>query len=571
VPYDLVVRNGTVVDGSGRPPFRADVAVNDGRVVAVGRVRERAAQQVDAEGHYVAPGFIEVHSHMDAQVFWDPMGTCASWHGVTTTVMGNCGFTIAPCRESEKDFVLRSLERAEDISRDAMLAGIDWQWETYAEYLDTIERLPKGINYGGYVGHSALRTYVMGERAFEEAATDDDIAAMRRELADAVRAGALGFTTSRSPNHETSDERPVPSRLATWDEVRALTGVLEEIGTGLFELANEQHPDSPERRQDYRWRLRDLAAETGRPLTFIVNQSPAMPYLWREYLDLFDEAAAAGGRMFGQVHCREFLSVMGFPTNLPFDRLPAWRELRARPLGEQRALLADHAVRARLVDEALHGSYRKAIGTETRPPRYDALRILDSAAGPWPTVAAVAERRRTTPVDAMIDLALAADFDLFFGQPFANEDLDVVLQLIRHPRTVVGVSDSGAHVSQIVDSSIPTFLLAHWVRAREALTWEDAVRKLTFDPALAWGFHDRGLVQEGAFADLVVFDPERVGPGVPYAATDLPAGAKRLKQKATGIAATIVNGTVVLRDGEPTGALPGRVIRNPVAAATRGG
>ena len=564
--YDLVVRNGTVVDGSGRPSFRGDVGVKDGRIVAVGRIREAAAEEVDAEGHLVAPGFIEVHSHMDAQVFWDPMGTCASWHGVTTTVMGNCGFTLAPCRESEKDFVLRSLERAEDISRDAMLAGIDWQWETYAQYLDTLDRIPKGINYAGYIGHSALRTYVMGERAFEQAATDDDIAAMRREVADALRAGALGFTTSRSPNHATSDDRPVPSRLATWDEVRALAGVLGEVGTGLFELANEQ-PPTPELRQEYRGRLRDLAVSTGRPLTYIVAYASAAPDMWRDHLAFFDDAAALGARLIGQVHSREFMSVMGFPTNLPFDGLPAWRDLRARPLAEQRALLGDPEVRTRVVDEALHGSYRQAIGAETRAPRYDVLRVLDSAAGPWATVAEVAERRHITPVDAMIDLSLAADFDLFFGQPFGNEDLDVVLELIRHPRTVVGVSDSGAHVSQIIDSSIPTFLLAYWVREREALTWEDAVRKLTFDPALAWGFQDRGLVQEGSVADLVVFDPDRVGPDVPYAATDLPAGAKRLKQKATGILATVVNGTVLLRDGEATGALPGLVIRNPLASA----
>jgi N-acyl-D-aspartate/D-glutamate deacylase len=239
--FDLVVRGGTVVDGSGRPRFRADVGVQEGRIASIGRIREKAAEEIDAEGRFVAPGFIEVHTHMDAQVFWDPLGTCSSWHGITTAVLGNCGFTLAPCAEADKDLVMRSLERAEDISRDAMLAGITWQWETFPEYLDAVERTPKGINYAGYMGHSALRTYVMGERAFEQAGTDDDVAAMCRHLEEAVRAGALGLSTSRTPNHQTSDNKPVPSRQAEWSEVRALVNRMGGLGAGIFEIANEQN------------------------------------------------------------------------------------------------------------------------------------------------------------------------------------------------------------------------------------------------------------------------------------------------------------------------------------------
>jgi N-acyl-D-amino-acid deacylase len=562
--YDLVIRDGTVVDGSGAPRFRADVAVTGGRIAAIGRIRERAAEEIDAEGQMVAPGFVEVHTHMDAQVFWDPLGTCSSWHGVTSAVMGNCGFTLAPCRESEKDLVMRNLERAEDISRQAMLAGITWQWETYPEYLDAVERVPKGINYGGYVGHSALRTYVMGERAFEEKATDDDVAEMCRQVEASIRAGALGFTTSRSGNHMTSDDRPVASRAADWDEVRALVGVMGDLGAGIFEMANEAHADQ-QQRVDYWNRMGDLAVDSGRPMTFVIGYSPSTPDLWRQYLRLLDDSARRGGRMIGQVHSREFLSVVGFKVRLPFDGLPAWRELRSRPLDGQRAGLGDAGLRARLVDEALHGPYGTAIGAEARAPSYDILRVLDSPEGPWPTVAELAAERGTTPVDVMIDLSLASDFDQLFSQPFANQDPDVVLAMIRHPRTVVGVSDSGAHVSQIMDSSIPTYLLAHWVRRTEALGWEDAIRLLTFDPASAWGLHDRGLIQEGFVGDLVVFDPERIGPGQPHGASDLPSGAKRLTQKATGIKATVVNGEVLMRDGEHTGALPGRLLRGPLA------
>ncbi len=566
--YDVVIRNGTLVDGSGGPAYRADLGLSGQRIATIGRISERGKEEIDAEGHLVTPGFVEIHTHMDAQVFWDPLGTCSSWHGVTSAVMGNCGFTLAPCREAEKDLVMRNLERAEDISREAMLAGVEWQWETYPEYLDAVERVPKGINYGGYVGHSALRTYVMGDRAFEERATEEDLRAMRRQVEASIRAGALGFTTSRSGNHMTSDNRPVASRAAGWDEVRALVGAMGDLGAGIFETANEFCPDE-ESRLDYWRRLRDLAVDTGRPMTFVIGYAPSTPELWRQYLGLLDESALAGGRMIGQVHSREFLSLVGFKVKLPFDGLPSWREVRRLGPDGQRAALSEPATRARLVDEALHGPYGTAIGAEARAPNYDILRVLDSAEGPWQTVADVAAQRGTTPVDAMIDLSMDSDFDQLFAQPFANQDLDVVLAMIRHPRTVIGVSDSGAHVSQIIDSSIPTYLLAHWVRETEALRWEEAVRMLTFDPAAAWGLRDRGLLQEGLGADVVVFDPERIGPGLPHPASDLPAGAKRLTQKATGILATVVNGRVFMRNGEPTGALAGQLLRGPLASSAR--
>jgi N-acyl-D-amino-acid deacylase len=563
--YDLVIRNGTVVDGTGGPRFRADVGIVGDRIAALGRIRERGAREIDADGRFVTPGFVDGHTHMDAQVFWDPLGTCSCWHGVTTVVMGNCGFTLAPCRESEKDLAMRSLERAEDIARDAMLEGITWQWETYADYLDALDRTPKGINYSGYIGHSALRTYVMGERAFEQTAGDDDLDAMRREVESALRAGAIGFSTSRSPNHETSDERPVASRLASWDEVRALVGVMTDVGAGVFELAQEQ-PSNGEERADYDARLTALAVDSGRPITFVVGSSAAAPTAWQHSLQLIDDIAAKGGRVTGQVHSREFLSIIGFKVNLPFDRLPGWRELRARPLAEQRAALTDPVRRAALVDEAANGRYGAAIGAEVRPPQYDAIRVLDSPAGPYRTVAEIATATGSTPIDVMIDLSLAQDFRLFFAQPFANHDLGVVRKLIEHPRTIVAISDSGAHVSQIIDASVPTHFLSHWVRREQAFTWEQGVRMLTSDPARLWGFADRGVLAEGLAADVAVFDPEQIAPELPDAAHDLPAGALRLKQGATGLDATVVNGRVLLVDGEPTGELPGRLLRGQLAS-----
>lgn len=565
--YDLVIKNGMVIDGSGLPRYRADVGVRHGRVVTIGRIRDGAHEVIDAEGQVVAPGFVDGHTHMDAQIFWDPLGTSSCWHGITSVVMGNCGFTLAPCAEADKHMVVRNLQRAEDISAEAMEAGIKWGWTTFPEYLDCLEALPKGINYGGYIGHSALRTYVMGERAFEQTASEDDLRAMESELRDALRAGALGFTTSRSPAHETPDERPVASRLASWDEVRRLVGTMGEMNAGIFELAGEgvdRAAGDPGLRE-YHVRLRDLAVDTGRPITFGVFSRRGVPDVWRKYLALLDETAAAGGRMFAQVHTRSLSALLSFKTQLPFDRLPVWKELRALPLAEQKQKLRDPQMRRRLVEAAGGRSDRRAVGTEAKDADYDWILVFDSVEGPHRTVAEVARARNQHPAEAMIDLALEKDLDLFFLQPIANENQDWALELMRHPRAVTTFSDSGAHVSQLMDSSLQTHLLSHWVREKQAFTLEEAVRMLTLVPASLWGFADRGLIREGMAADFVVFDPDTIAALMPEVVDDLPGGARRLTQKTRGIAATVVNGEVLLRDGKHTGALPGQLLRGPLA------
>ncbi len=564
--YDLVIRGGTVVDGSGLPRYRGDVAVAGGRIARIGRIiRERGGEEIDARGLVVAPGFIDGHTHMDAQVAWDPLGTCSCWHGVTTVVMGNCGFTLAPCRSEERHLVVRNLERAEDIPAEAMQAGIEWTWETYAQYLDAVARWPKGINYAGYVGHSALRTYAMGERAFSEPATAADLAAMKRELADALAAGAIGFTTSRTRNHETADRQPVASRLASWDEVRELVGVMGDLGEGIFEIAGEDTGRDPDRARDYLGRLRDLAVDTGVSVTWGMFSTRTAPDLWRPYFDLLEETARAGGRMFAQVHSRALSVLLSFETRLPFDRLPEWRELRRRPLDEQRVALRDPEVRRRLVAAAGEAEYARGVGAETRRPDYEWIFLMEDPTGPHRSVAELARGRGLDPAATMIALALERDLRCFFVQPLANENLDHVLEMMRHPRSVVTFSDSGAHVSQIMDSSLQTHVLAYWVRRRQALTLEEGVRMLTLEPASAWGLHDRGLLREGMAADIVVFDPDRVAAEMPEVVNDLPAGARRLRQKAAGFRASIVNGQVVLREGEPTGIFPGRLLRGPLA------
>jgi N-acyl-D-amino-acid deacylase len=565
--YDLVIRNGMVIDGSGLPRYRADVGVRHGRVVTIGRIRERAREVIDADGQVVAPGFVDGHTHMDAQVFWDPLGTSSCWHGITSVVMGNCGFTLAPCAAADKHMVVRNLQRAEDIPPQAMEAGIKWTWTTFPEFLDTLESLPKGINYSGYLGHSALRTYVMGERAFDEKASEDDLRAMERELRDALRAGAMGFTTSRSPAHETPDARPVASRAASWDEVRRLVGVMGDLGAGIFELAGEgvdRAPGDPGLRE-YHVRLRDLAVETGRPITFGVFSRRGVPDVWRQYLALLDETAAAGGRMFAQVHSRSLSALLSFKTQLPFDRLPVWKDLRSLPLHEQQQKLRDPELRRRLIEASGARDSRRPVGTEARPADYDWLLVFDSVEGPHRTVAEVARERGQHPAETMIDLALEKNMDMFFLQPVANEDQDYALELMRHPRTVTTFSDSGAHVSQLMDSSLQTHVLSHWVREKQAFTLEQAVRMLTLVPATLWGFSDRGLIREGMAADLVVFDPDTIAAEMPEVVDDLPAGARRLIQRTRGIAATVVNGEILLQDGKHTGALPGQLLRGPLA------
>jgi len=493
--YDLIIRNGTIVDGSGMPRFRADVAIEGDKIAAIGKIRESARETIDADGHIVAPGLVDAHTHMDAQVFWDALGTCSCWHGVTSVVMGNCGFSLAPCAEKDKLLVMRNLERAEDISPEAMQAGIKWSWTTFAQYLDAVDRLPKGINYAAYMGHSALRTYVMGERAFDEEATTEDIALMREEIRDAIRAGAIGFTTSRTSNHQTPDGRPVASRIANWDEVRQLVGVMGELGAGIFEIAGEDTGAEGPRLDDYLARLKSLAVESSVPVTYGMFSSRRAPNYWRRYFETAEQTAAAGGRMFIQVHSRSLNLLLSFETHMPFDRIPAWREIRKLSLSEQEAALRNPETRRKLV-EAAHQRPEddggRGVGAEARIANYNWMFPLDKAMPPYRSVAELAAEQNKDPVDVIIDLALEKNLKQFFLQTLTNENQDHVLEMMKNPRSVVTFSDSGAHVSQIMDSSLQTHVLSHWVRAKEALTLEQAIRMLSFVPAYHWGLTGRG-------------------------------------------------------------------------------
>ena len=551
--FDTVIRNGTVVDGTGLAVFRADVGIADGRIAEIGRIKERGTTDIDADGHVVTPGFIDAHTHMDAQVFWDELGSNSCWHGVTTVVMGHCGFTLAPTRDDAHELVVRSLERAEDIAPAALAAGIEWTWTDFAGYLDALDRVPKGINYASNIGHSALRTYVMGERAFAGEATADDLAAMKVELEAAMRAGAFGFTTSRTMHHQTSDDRPVASRLASWSEVCDLVAVLGGLGVGIFQMVSDR--EVPE--GDPHQLLLDLALATGVPVATIGMNAQSLEFL--------DRSVAAGARMWGVTHPRGIGAFSSFRSQLPFDRLPEWRELRALPIEEQRRQLEDPDVVARLVKIADEGPYGAAFGGEARPPEFDRMQVFSSPLPPNPTVAEAAAARGVHPVALMIQLALDTDMRQLFWQTFAPFDHDTVKRCLAHPDTVVGFSDSGAHVSQMADASIETHLLGHWVRNTQEFTLAEAVRMLTLEPARAYNFSDRGLVREGMVADLNVFDPDTVAPEMPELVYDLPGGARRLVQKSTGFLATLVAGEVLIDRGEATAARPGRLVRGPGA------
>ena len=564
---DLIVKNGTIVDGSGMGRYRADVGMKGGRIVEIGRIRAPAQRTINADGLIVAPGFIDGHTHMDAQVNWDRSGTCSCWHGVTTVIMGNCGFALAPCPPDQREWFARCLTAVEDIPLESMLSGIDWNWETFPEYLNTVNNLPKALNYGAYIGHSALRMYTMGERALSEAATEDDVTRMVASVKEAIEAGAMGFSSSRAGTHVTPDDTPVASRIAEWSEIDALVGAMADLNAGIFQIGPDVSSGASQR--EFLQQLKRVALKSGRPTMFgtISTRQGDRPNSYRYQLDYLDECVAAGARMFGQTTTKSINAIFSLKSYLMFDGLPAWKEIRALPLAEQKRRLADPEVRRALVadenrmkprDNVFQGG--GAATTDPRKPDYGNLFAMKDVAWEDPTIASLAASTGKHPVEVMIDLMLANENQVFV-QPLVNEAPADILDMMRHPWTLTTFSDSGAHVCQEMGSSLQTHMLSYWVRAKQAFTLEQAVRKLTFDNATAWELNDRGLVRAGFAADLVLFDEATIRPSMPTVESDLPGGARRLVQKAEGIAATVVNGAVAFENGVATGASSGVLLK----------
>ena len=564
---DLTIKNGIIVDGSGGPRYRADIGIQDGKIVEVGRIRNSATEVIDAEGKVVAPGFIDGHTHMDAQVAWDPLGSCSCWHGVTSVVMGNCGFALAPCRPEQQEWLARCLEAVEDIPVEAMMAGINWTWETFPQYLDNVEKLPKAINYGAFLGHSALRMYTMGDRALTETANEDDLKHMGDSVSEALGAGALGLSTSRASTHVTPDGSPIASRIADWSEIDYLVDVMAQHNRGIFQIG----PDvsSGEAHKTFLNRLQKIAVDSGRPVMFgtLSTRQGADPFPWQSQMQYLDDTADAGGRVFGQTTTRPIIALFSIKSYLPFDNLPTWRELRELPIREQQQRFADPDTRRALVadeagmkprDNTFQGG--GAATTDPKKPDYTNLYALKGVDWDDPSVDELSRIRDQHPVEVMLDLMIENENQLFV-QPLVNETPEDVLGMLRHPRTLATFSDSGAHVCQEMGSSLQTHLLSYWVRNRKMFTLEEAVRMVTFDNASAFELTDRGLLRLGYRADVVVFDEATIKPRLPTVESDLPGGSRRLVQKADGIAATVVNGVTTLLDGESTGCYPGEVLR----------
>jgi len=545
---DLLLRHASLIDGTGDPARMADVAVTGYRISAVGPPGELAppspgAEVVELDGLALAPGFIDVHTHYDAQVLWDPDLTPSSWHGVTSVVMGNCGFGVAPTRPEHRDTIVRTLENVEGMSMEALNAGIDWCFETFPEYLATLARRPMRLNAGAFIGHTPLRLFVLGGE--ERPATGDEVEAMRRLVHEAMDAGALGFSTSRQPAHQGAFGRPVPSRFAETDEVYALAGVLGELGRGVVQVSI-----GPGLFVD---QFSELAVAHGVPVTWTALVARADKP--GAALRTVERGAALPGEVYPQIACRPIVMQITMTDPVPLAEIDVWKEVLALPRQERSALYTDTAWRDRARPATLDAwSHRwPKTSVEETGAHADAVGIpLDR----------LAEARGTTPFDLMLDLALSDGMATRYRIVLDNDGDDEIGDLLADPRTLLGLSDAGAHASQLCDACFSTHLLGHWVRERGALSLEEAVWRLTGQPHQAFRIPGRGLVQEGYFADLVAFDPERVGCTPVERVGDQPGGADRLVVRSTGVEHVWVNGVITRRAGEDVpDAAPGRLLR----------
>jgi N-acyl-D-aspartate/D-glutamate deacylase len=570
--YELIVKGGTLVDGTGGDARTADVAIDDGRISAVGQIDGPASRTIDAHGLLVTPGWVDIHTHYDGQATWDPQLAPSSWHGVTTLVMGNCGVGFAPARPDRHDWLIGLMEGVEDIPGAALAEGITWEWETFPEYLNALERRQWTVDVGTQVPHGAVRAYVMGDRgARNEPATPDDIAAMRAIVLEAIEAGALGFSTSRTIGHRAIDGEPVPGTYAAEDELFGIGSALGEAGAGVFELApigsaGELLMDAW---AEVDW-MRRLSTAIDRPVTYVLLQVDDDPELWRKQLAASLEACAEGARLHPQIAGRPTGILSGHHTTLClFSDIPAYAELVPQNLSPTglAAALADPERRRRITSwrpdspaqaAAMEKAYARTFLLGD-PPDYEP--------GPERSLTGLAEIQGVSPLEVAYDAMLAGEGQGLLYLPilnYATGDLDHVREMLLHPRGAIGLSDGGAHTGTICDASMPTFMLTHWTRDRsrgETLPLEYVVKKQTHDTARLFGLGDRGTVEPGMLGDLNLIDYDGLSLGAPYVQADLPAGGRRLLQKASGYRFTIKKGTVTFEDGEPTGATPGRLLR----------
>ncbi len=570
--HDLVVRNGTVIDGTGAPPRVADVAVDGGRITQVGPLDGASARRtVDADGLLVTPGWVDIHTHYDGQATWDEVLAPSSWHGVTTIVTGNCGVGFAPARPDRHEWLIGLMEGVEDIPGTALAEGIRWEWESFPEYLDTLEHRRWTMDVGTQIAHGAVRSYVMGDRgARNEAATPEDIDSMKRLVKEAVASGALGFSTSRTVAHLAIDGEPVPGTFAAEDELFGIGRALGELGTGVFELApaGSAGEDVIGPRKEVDW-MRRLSAAIGRPVTFALLQVDAAPGLWRELMEEARRAESEGADLWPQVAGRATGLLSGhFTTYSLFDLIPAYQQLKAKELSPQAFVAALHRPDVRRSIESweppaeeaerMEQAYRTTFALGN-PPEYEP--------GPDRSLAGIAAATGRAPLSVAYDAMLEDDGRGLLYVPILNYsdgDLEPAREMLLHPRAAAGLADGGAHCGVICDAGQPTFMLTHWTRDRtrgDRLPLEWVVKKQTRDTARLYGLGDRGTIETGAVADLNLIDYETLQLGNPTVVADLPAGGKRLVQGATGYVETIKSGVTTFAEGEETGARPGALLR----------
>ena len=558
--HDLVIRNGLIVDGTGAPARRGDVAVQGDRLAAVGAVSGRARREIEADGLVIAPGFIDPHTHYDAQLTWDPFASCSSWHGVTTVVMGNCGFTLAPCREADRLTLMRMLTCVEGMPLEALTRGVRWDWETFGQYLEGVDRLGPWTNVGCFIGHSAVRQYVMGEAAWEREATGDEIARMGELVTDAMALGAVGLSSTTNKNHVGDRGRPVPSRLAHEDELTRLVRTMGASGRGILELTiGGTRPD----RLAEVDRFAELARAAGRPVTLVsLRHNPSHPEEHRAILARIEALGREGVEIYPQVTTSPLTATFDLASAFVFFRFPVWQHVLDAPVGQWRALFRDAAFRE---------EFRASVGRtplfrgDTAPLRVHTVGADRFKALVGLPVSEVAARRGQDVIDAFFDLALEDDLQTQFTVAVMNTDAASVAEIFTHPRSLIGLSDAGAHLTLFCEAGQTSRLLGHWVRERRALSLEEGVRRITAMPADLFGLRDRGRLTPGLAADITIFDPDTIADHEPELVRDLPGGGPRLIARASGIRWSFVNGQSVIEDGrlpEPAGTRgPGRLLR----------